>query len=614
MFSPENRTSFNQDKPNAIKSKSMIIDRIEYGKDKKIYFNDDLNSIIGTRGNGKSVLLKSLAINLGSKDFENKFSTKRVDRDREFINKKFQNLKIYWRDSEEGEKEDRKILFLPQGYLSSLAYDENEKSEERDNFIIELLRKNQTFRNAEIKNDKFLINTTQNINNLIDTLLNNQNIISQNEKEILANGSTKSLESERDRLSHSTKEIGKKYSISERENEKYQNCVKQEKDISIKIEILNQDIKILTNLKDYDDIIDIREYLFENLSEYLIEEISEEVKSLTKDKIKAVAGHKIKKLEEDLEKNKEKYYKIKAELSQLAPKFNKQQEIEVLNQKISEIKSKIDYNKKLKNEIDSKNEDNKSSLDELEKNYFKLRDSQGVVFSNVEFDEFNFLKIDLKVTEDLEKKNSFISNSINTNKLRDINQKTKDFITKESNSLNKDNFKIIIEDILSDKVVFKSNIGGNKKRVLRDLLENPYKINFLQSITTSDGKTNFRDMTGGQKAITMLELIFKFDTNNYPILIDQPEDDLDTTGVSTSVVNFIKNQKEKRQIFMVSHSASLVVCADSDEVIVAKNEKNAFNYYVGAIEDPKIRQDIIDKMEGGKEALQLRIDKLRLYK
>lgn len=612
VYSPKERTSFNQCKPTDIKSDAMIIDRIEYGHNKKIYFNDDLNAIIGTRGNGKSLLLKSLAINLASDDFKNKLSIDRASRDKRFIDKKFQNLKIYWRDEVEGEKEDRKILFLPQGYLSSLAYDENEKSEDRDNFIIDLLRKNQTFRNAEISNDKFLINTMQNINGLIDALLNNQAIVNQNKKEILENGSTNNLELELNKLRSRTKEISEKYSISEAENEKYQDCLKKEKDLALRIEILKQDIDILAKLKDYDNIIDIREYLFENLSEYLIEEISEDIKSLTADRVEKVAKREAGKLKKELKNSQDEYFKNTEELTKLSPKFKKQQELEILSQKISELKSKTEYNKNLEAEIDSKNKENIKNLNELKKNYFKLRDNQKVVFNQVRFDEFNFLKIDIKVSEDLEKKRNFIVNNINTNKLKDLNQKTKDFITKDNELLDEGNFEYIIKDILNDRVIFKSNVNGNKKRVLYDLLENPYKIDFLQSITTKDGKTEFRDMTGGQKAITMLELIFKFDTNNYPILIDQPEDDLDTTGVATSVVDFIKDQKENRQIFMVSHSASLVVCADSDEVIVAENKNNTFNYYVGAIEDPKIREDIINRMEGGREALRLRINKLRI--
>lgn len=137
-------------------------------------------------------------------------------------------------------------------------------------------------------------------------------------------------------------------------------------------------------------------------------------------------------------------------------------------------------------------------------------------------------------------------------------------------------------------------------------------MDYLDSIRTNDNAlTPFAQMTGGQKAITMLELIFKLDTNNYPILIDQPEDDLDASGITANVVNFVMKQKGSRQIFIASHNANLVVCSDSEEVIVADREED-FMYSSGAIEDEKIRKAIVDIMEGGKDALRLRMKKLNI--
>ena len=68
-------------------------------------------------------------------------------------------------------------------------------------------------------------------------------------------------------------------------------------------------------------------------------------------------------------------------------------------------------------------------------------------------------------------------------------------------------------------------------------------------------------MSDLEKMIVLLEFIFKFDGCNYPILIDQPEDDLDR-AISRYIVEFIKKQKIKRQIFIVSHNANLVVCSE----------------------------------------------------
>ena len=121
--------------------------------------------------------------------------------------------------------------------------------------------------------------------------------------------------------------------------------------------------------------------------------------------------------------------------------------------------------------------------------------------------------------------------------------------------------------------------------------------------------TTFRDMTGGQKAMALLELIFRFDSEDYPILIDQPEDDLDASGISSSVVDFVKSQKKNRQIFIASHSGNLVVMSDSEEIITANKDGT---YSVGSIEDEKTRKNIVDILEGGDTALKLRLNKLRV--
>ncbi len=59
------------------------------------------------------------------------------------------------------------------------------------------------------------------------------------------------------------------------------------------------------------------------------------------------------------------------------------------------------------------------------------------------------------------------------------------------------------------------------------------------------------------------------DQDHWPLLIDQPEDDLDSTSIYDVLVEYLKQRKIERQIIMVSHDANLVVGADSEQVLVA---------------------------------------------
>jgi hypothetical protein len=170
--------------------------------------------------------------------------------------------------------------------------------------------------------------------------------------------------------------------------------------------------------------------------------------------------------------------------------------------------------------------------------------------------------------------------------------------------------KQLLTGILANSLLLKTR--KDEEAVLSELFKNRFKINYLKSIT-KDG-TYFYDMSDGEKMIALLEFIFKFDDYNYPIMLDQPEDDLDVRAISKYIVDFLRKQKIKRQIFIVSHNANLVVCGDSEEIVVAeKKKKNYFEYNTGSIENNKIRKEIIEVLEGGEEAIRKRKNKLGIF-
>lgn len=102
-------------------------------------------------------------------------------------------------------------------------------------------------------------------------------------------------------------------------------------------------------------------------------------------------------------------------------------------------------------------------------------------------------------------------------------------------------------------------------------------------------------MTPGKRALFALSLILNEAQETWPLLVDQPEDDLDSRSIYDTVVPYLMQRKRDRQIIMVSHSANLVIGADSEQVIVAnrhgddrKNEGGrTFDYLSGALEHSK---------------------------
>jgi hypothetical protein len=613
LYSIDGRISFNENDPSENKMGGMIIDKICYGNNDEVVFNIDLNSIIGYRGNGKSILLKTIAMKIDEDGYRKKVGEGRFDRDKKWFDDKFPDAKIIWKDNiENGRAEDnqKKIFYLPQGYLSNLAYKENEQDTERYNFLMDLLRKNDSFRNAELKVNLFINNNSQEIQKLIDLVFSETEKVSQLKENNKSLGNIESIKIRIGELDKKIKIISDKNQISPDDNKNYEMAKSNINVINKQILVIKQDSKILSQLKNADDLVEISNFEFDRLSSELRDEIEKEIKNNSNNKFKQIISTKIAELEKLQTELENKLKEKEIVITNLEPKFKQQKELSDLsNQKIKLEQDKTIFEENVKN-IQSASKSKRETIANIETNYFKFKTQQENIFQTVSFEEFDFIKIEIDVKNVSDFRSNFIERNINLKGLRNGAEETKKYFNIENNTvLDKSNFSKIVLDLIDEKITLKVGVKDNKQ-VVRDLLDNPCKIDFLDSIKLKTSDTLFRNMTGGQKAITMLELIFKFDTSYYPILLDQPEDDLDTKGVATSVVDFIKNQKQNRQIFIVSHNGSLVVCSDSEELIIANNKNNNFSYATGAIEDSAISKEIIEILEGGKEALQLRINKL----
>ena len=140
-------------------------------------------------------------------------------------------------------------------------------------------------------------------------------------------------------------------------------------------------------------------------------------------------------------------------------------------------------------------------------------------------------------------------------------------------------------------------------------------------------------MSPGKKALVLLKMLINLAESECPILIDQPEDDLDNRSIFDELIPFISKKKLSRQIIIVTHNANVVLGGDAEEVIVAnqqgmnaRNKLFRFEYRSGAIENDQaipgeenyvlgscgIQNHICDVLEGGKTAFDLRMHKYRM--
>lgn len=116
----------------------------------------------------------------------------------------------------------------------------------------------------------------------------------------------------------------------------------------------------------------------------------------------------------------------------------------------------------------------------------------------------------------------------------------------------------------------------------------------------------------GQQGTIYLRLQLAANLYSETIIYDQPEDDLDNEFISDELISIFKTLKKYRQIIIVSHNANLVVNSDSEQVIVAKNTDGILSYSSGSLEDPFINSEVCRVLEGGKKAFEERERKYRL--
>lgn len=131
--------------------------------------------------------------------------------------------------------------------------------------------------------------------------------------------------------------------------------------------------------------------------------------------------------------------------------------------------------------------------------------------------------------------------------------------------------------------------------------------------------TDVERLSPGTRGIVLLLLYLAIDLDDSrPLLIDQPEENLDPKSIFEELVSRLRSAKQRRQIIIVTHNANLIVNTDADQVIVAScgphrpGELPEISYVSGGLEDPQIRAHVCDILEGGEHAFKERAKRLRV--
>lgn len=191
--------------------------------------------------------------------------------------------------------------------------------------------------------------------------------------------------------------------------------------------------------------------------------------------------------------------------------------------------------------------------------------------------------------------NFFKGTGLRSNKLEKIAETFSDNIELSNSLENKDSFKNIC---FTDSEWFKFKERFQEQEAVLclfrvpDLIEIKYKGRPIQKLSL------------GQRASSLLLLLLT--QENTPVIMDQPEDDLDNQTIYEGLIKKIIELKSKRQIVFATHNPNIPVLGDCEQVVIFKSDNEKIKTEHGSIDKGYIQRKIVDIMEGGKEAFTKR--------
>ena len=630
LFEPAERVKIQELNPNSNKKSYNIIDSIEIKGNNKdfqntpIYFNENLNCIIGGKSTGKSLLLYSVAKNFIDKN--GIFYNDDIYNDLQGKYKHFNSdVVVKWKN----DSQKKKLIYIPQSYFEKIFYNEKGNNSEIVNRVVEnyLCKK---FNNIKIFKEEYENKIKENEDKLIDVISE----ISELEENI--NVYNELIKDKGDISIHEKEieEIKKRMSsaqhldISEENIETYNKLQENMVNLNDSIEKCEKKINFVNKIDS--PTVTFKEIENYNmLVDYYTSNDYEDIRRLKdayqneinikwgKDKLKLISTWRdiIAKCREELVKKQKEFDEINSKIKS--------------NSEFENLSKKLENEQKLKNEVEgyiSIMNANKIELDKkmnnmklIYKEYFNIFDNYN---RNLKEDET--ISNNSNALQFVLEKEPIIISGENVNKWVNYRNTDKEMVKEYENGIDLTDNESFVEDLYGGKIVLKS--GSNKYDILKECYKRPFTLRYDVKLDNC----SLYNSSEGKKAKILLDLIIKLSDEECPILIDQPEDDLDNRSIYEDLVAYIKDVKKNRQMIIVTHNANVVIGADSEEIIIAnqdgektENEDTKFEYRVGSIEDITIenresksilkkvpfRKQVCKILEGGKEAFKLRENK-----
>lgn len=201
-------------------------------------------------------------------------------------------------------------------------------------------------------------------------------------------------------------------------------------------------------------------------------------------------------------------------------------------------------------------------------------------------------------------------------------------ILNDVNINSKEDVQKLLEDIinlleLDHREAFKEKAEEEKMRYpfeqikeLKEFYKYLFSLEYIEPIYELKlGTKSISQLSPGEKGALLIVFYLMLDKDDIPLIVDQPEENLDNESVYKVLTNFIKLAKKRRQIIMVTHNPNLAIVGDAEQIIfvnIDKKNGNKFSFEAGSIEAPVINKHASDVLEGTLTAFDLR--RLKYFK
>ena len=526
----------------------------------EILLNQNLNTIIGGRSTGKSTLLSSIAI---------KFDDTLNIENKDFIEKLGDNVHVYWRDGQENNQKN--IEYFPQNHINQIAdikysdklllqilldnpekktFYEKYQSDISDMFSIIQSNVSLYFEKRRLYNEKIL-----NIKNIGDIEGIKREISKLQEVRI---GLQSKLTSNQELMAAYEKAVEElnQLKLLEQEHQKEINSLKQLS--GEKFVVLNTTISFLGLSKEHcnslitsinNSIIDANKNIYKAIDAFILQE-NEQLKSI-QEKIQVI-------IRSNGYNDGKRIFEENKSLNQVIDNLS------LLNSKLSLINKETEIANRLRDEY-------KEIGQKLLQLHISYLDKINNIASEMrlQHDDVN-LSSEIILKPSLEKMlNECLS--LRSAAMNDLISKT----IAEYQKKTKTNVMLWLKELLNkavkNELTFKN--GYDIQSFVSKLLAECW---FDLTLNVEYDGDNLRDMSPGKRSFVILKLLLDFSDKKCPILIDQPEDNLDNRAIYNELVKYIKKKKRERQIILVTHNPRIIEILKPDYVHIIKDQKISF--------------------------------------